>query len=1007
MKEYIDRHRVIDLIRPGRIGIVIASILIIAGAVLAWSTLNSIKEHARKDLQNVLSTTLQTTYEGLKIWMDERSSEASFWAGHPGVQQHVIGLLSGQHDRESLLKHDSLRALRTILEPMIRAEDFNGFFIIAPDDHISLASMRDANVGSQNLLAAQGGLLAKVFKGSIQISMPMISDVPLFDESGKVYKKSPTMFVVAPIYSDNKVVAALALRIYPSRNFSRLAQLGRIGDSGETYVFNEKGRLLTESRFDDQLRDMGLIAQGVQGILNIEVRDPGGNMLLGYRPTQPRPLQPLTLMAATAISGESGANLDGYNDYRGVPVVGVWLWDKTLGFGITTEIDLDEAYDHYVDTQWIVLFALFLAVLIGIIMSAVVGIVHRRAELSMLELTRFPSENPWPVMRSNREGLLTIANNASQPLLEHWACDVGDKLPESYRQTAMEALVSKTSRTVHIACADHCFELVFVPIFKHQYINIYGMDITKTEQAMQSLEASEERYRALVETTPNSVGLHQGGKWVFANPASVKVFGFDYAEEMIGSKVLDRVHPDSHATVIARMQEMAHMGEPMPPVEEKLLRKDGTSFYAEVQTAGVMLESGPAVLVAARDLTLHKKMQTERDNMQRQVEHTQRLESLGVLAGGIAHDFNNLLMAMMGNAALAAKKVGADSVIAPYLHKIELTGKRAAELCKQMLAYAGQGSYSKEPLHLSKLIHEMMDLLQVSIGKNVDVSCQLPDSLSLIDGDLAQMQQVVMNLVINASDAISEQRGSRLQQEGLIEITVEEVSLSQAALATFHHEGAISAGNYIRLTVVDNGCGMDKATQAKIFEPFFTTKFTGRGLGMSAMLGIIRSHDGAIHIDSTSGAGTTMQVVLPISPQQTLLKQEVSETKPALQKPLSGTVLVVDDDDIIRDVAVDILTNAGFDTLVACDGLEALATFKEHHRKIAFVLLDMTMPKMDGEQAFYGIRDIDANASVYISSGYDAVETSQRFQNQQPNGYIQKPYAADALIELATGCCDV
>jgi len=385
-------------------------------------------------------------------------------------------------------------------------------------------------------------------------------------------------------------------------------------------------------------------------------------------------------------------------------------------------------------------------------------------------------------------------------------------------------------------------------------------------------------------------------------------------------------------------------------------------------------------IVVDRDITAERKQQEK-------MEHVQRLESLGVLAGGIAHDFNNILTAIMGHAALARNQSG--GMAAEHLDAIENASQRAADLCQQMLAYSGKGKFVVQSINLSELVDEMMRLLEVSIYKSVVMRYELAADLPAIEADLAQLQQIIMNLVINANEAIGERSGNIVISTGLMQIDTDYLN------NIYVQEEQLEPGRYVCLEVSDTGCGMSEETQQRIFEPFFTTKFTGRGLGMSAILGIVRGHHGAIKVYSEEGKGTTMKVLFPVVEKDAVsLKPE----KQVFHAQGNGTLLIVDDEETIREVASIILKGAGYHTFTAVDGFDAIEQLKLHVNEIDCVLLDMTMPRMGGEEAFTELRRIKPDIKVILSSGYNQQTATQRFTGKGLAGFVQKPYLPDVLL---------
>ncbi|MDE3154273.1 MAG: PAS domain S-box protein [Acidobacteriota bacterium] len=383
---------------------------------------------------------------------------------------------------------------------------------------------------------------------------------------------------------------------------------------------------------------------------------------------------------------------------------------------------------------------------------------------------------------------------------------------------------------------------------------------------------------------------------------------------------------------------------------------------------------------------------TERLRLEAQVQHAQKLESLGVLAGGIAHDFNNLLLGVLGHAGLARMELADDSPVQARLSQIELTAQRAAELTNQMLAYSGKGRFVVQPLDLSNLVQEMTHLLHSAISKKAELRFDFGDALPAVHADVSQVRQIVMNLITNASDALGDRNGVITIRTGLVRVDAQYLS------DTYVNE-ALPDGPYVFVEVSDTGCGMDAATRARIFDPFFTTKFTGRGLGLAAVLGIVRGHHGAIKVYSEPGMGTTFKVLLPAAAEAA---HELAAPAPVREEWHSdGLVLVVDDEEGVRTVAQGVLERCGFDVLEAGDGREGVDVFRAHAGEIRAVLLDMTMPRMSGVEALREIRQIRRDVPVILSSGYseaDAVDHF-RFGGDELAGFIQKPYAAAGLVD--------
>jgi len=428
----------------------------------------------------------------------------------------------------------------------------------------------------------------------------------------------------------------------------------------------------------------------------------------------------------------------------------------------------------------------------------------------------------------------------------------------------------------------------------------------------------------------------------------------------------------------------------------------GQSRRMEVEAGGIVWDAhwypvaGDLYLHYAFDITHQKQAEQERLSLERQVQHAQKLESLGVLAGGIAHDFNNLLAVMVGNADMALRDLSELSPARPSVAEIKKAGMRAPRLTNQMLAYSGKGQFVVKPMDLNALIQEMGHLLEVSISKKISLRYDLADELPAINADVAQMQQVVMNLITNASEAIGDDRGAIAVRTGVTQA-------DRASLAETYLAEDLPGGSYVYLEVSDTGHGMDEDTQSKLFEPFFTTKFAGRGLGMAAVLGIVRGHKGAIRIESQLGKGTTFRLLFPCS-------EEAAEPEDAPEPgsagdggPDGGTVLVVDDEEGVRDLAKRMLESAGLTVLIAGDGQDAVEVLREHMDEIAVVLLDMTMPEMSGEEAFEELRRLRPDLPVLLCSGYAEEDATSHFAGKGLAGFIHKPFELDQMIAKVRG----
>ncbi len=395
------------------------------------------------------------------------------------------------------------------------------------------------------------------------------------------------------------------------------------------------------------------------------------------------------------------------------------------------------------------------------------------------------------------------------------------------------------------------------------------------------------------------------------------------------------------------------------------------------------------VLVCIIDITERKRAEEEHRKLEAQIQHSQRLESLGVLAGGIAHDFNNLLVGILGNSDLALLEISPNSAAYSRVGDIKVAGIRASELTKQMLAYAGKGKFVVETLAVNEIIREMGHLIQSSLSKKAVLKYDLSYETPLIDADAAQIRQVIMNLIINASEALTENSGVVTISTGIVNADAQYLS------DIFLQEGLIP-GRYAYLEVSDTGCGMDRETRKKIFDPFFSTKFTGRGLGLAAVMGIVRAHRGAIKVYSEPSRGTSFKLLFPCS-AQTVMPSALPAGNGDNWRG-EGTMLIIEDEEILRNVIQHSLTRFGFSVLTAVDGRDGVDTFQKHMADIRGVILDMTMPRMSGEETFRELRRLRPDVRVLLTSGYNEQDATNRFAGKGLAGFIQKPFQVASLI---------
>lgn len=547
-----------------------------------------------------------------------------------------------------------------------------------------------------------------------------------------------------------------------------------------------------------------------------------------------------------------------------------------------------------------------------------------------------------------------------------------------------------------------CFKSNFIPLSEssEDVHALLGMteDITAAKEAADRLAASEEQLRLVIQAAQDGiwdVNLETGT--VMTNQTFESLFGsIPKTVEEAWTWREERINEPERAEVVSSLQLAIEDASVTHWEKDYHFRGLGQAEHFVQDRALITRDAaGKAIRIVGsmRDQSALEKAMLEREELERKFQETQKLESLGVLAGGIAHDFNNLLTAMLGNVSLVKLEVSSGFPLLPMLSDIEDAALRAAELCKQMLAYAGRSQFAFSHCDLNSVIRENVQLLQISIGKSARLQLRLADALPPILADVSQIHQIVMNLVINASEAIGD-------RDGVIRLTTDTLDIDEPGLEESGFSESLAPGSYVYFEVSDSGCGMDQATREKIFDPFFTTKFTGRGLGLSAVMGIVRGHKGAIRIHSEPGEGTTFKILFPAALDALPEPDDgQKESISAGAGEFHGTALIIDDEEYVLRMVKRALEGQGFDTLTSKGAKDGLNLFRQHHHNLKVVLLDLTMPHMNGVDVFRQIRQLNQETPIILMSGYNEKRATAQFVGKGLAGFIQKPFVVDDLIE--------
>ncbi|MFT7519885.1 MAG: two-component system cell cycle sensor histidine kinase/response regulator CckA [Kiritimatiellia bacterium] len=524
-------------------------------------------------------------------------------------------------------------------------------------------------------------------------------------------------------------------------------------------------------------------------------------------------------------------------------------------------------------------------------------------------------------------------------------------------------------------------------------VSSLGMDVTTKHQASESLQISQARYEA-AQQLANIANLDcaSPGADLVGCAQLNRLLGFEPGRACNLDLVLACTHSEDRGRLRAALAD-AWSGSRRVNADFRVVRVDATVHWLRMTVQlthdGGRVPNQARLIGFVQDYSERHAERTARRNLETQFLHAQKLESLGVLAGGIAHDFNNLLVAMVGNAELALSGLPDTSDSFEHIRDVLVAARRAGELTNQMLAYAGRGDFVVEYVDLNHIVAEMAQILDVSISKMVQLQQELAPGLPAIRADASQIRQIVLNLLTNASEAIGEQPGAITLRTGLL-------TTNARYMSTCVIEAPV--GDYIYVEVIDTGYGMDHETQARLFEPFFTTKFTGCGLGMAAVQGIVRQHGGTLKLKSKPGVGTRFQVLFPVGDQPSEAVTSLPPSRPQESVQIRGTVLVVDDEPLVLRTIKSILERAGLCVLTAQDGVEALKVHATMRDQIDMMLLDLTMPKMSGEEVYAQLQAEGHLPKVVLMSGYTKIDVASRFSGKGFCGLLHKPFSVRELL---------
>jgi len=1004
-------------------GSLIALVILLAGFALS-----RVEKRIKANVATALETVLQTTLEALNFWAENSQFHLAQLAGDPQLIALVQRQLEVPPKRADLLKSPALTELRNFFRYKQDRFGQADFFIIARD-FTSIASMHDDTIGSKNPIANQAlDLLNRAFQGETVMVPPIWSDAAPTASADTDLARLPTMFFASPIKNPaGRCIAVVAQHIDPSKDFTRLIQLGRIGKNGETYAFGKYGNLLSESRFDAELRRIGLIRNGQKGILNISLRDPGGNMLEGYRPAVPRYQQPLTAMAEQATRRKSGVNIEGYRDYRGVVVFGAWLWDRKLGIGMATEIDRADALSTYYTARNVIITVLGITVLLALGSLAFAVLIDERANRALRksheELEHRVQQRTAELAVSEERFALAVrgvgagiwdlnpetgkgwSSERFKKLLGYDGTDIDDSFsswvnmihPDD-RQAVTTALQTHLDRRTPFneICRFRCRS------GEYRWFRTTGqarwddngkacrvagsiVDITEGKRAQEEVK----KLSRATENSPASVVItDKRGQIEYVNPTFSRVTGYT-PEEALGknprvlkSGNLPRLfYKNLWDTILAgNVWEGDFINR----------KKSGEEFWESASISPIKNDQGEITHFVAvkQDVTERKKMEAELVQAKQAADEANQAKS--DFLANMSHEIRTPMNAVLGMTHLALK-TGLTAKQRDYLNKIQSSANSLLGIINDILDFskieAGKLDIEAVDFNLDGVLENLANLIMVKAQEKEDLEvlfAPAADVPRFLVGDPLRLGQILINLTNNAV---------KFTKSGEIVVAIEKVAVEADRVT-------------LSFSVSDTGIGLTEDQMSRLFQSFSqadtstTRKYGGTGLGLAISKKLVNLMGGEIHVESQYGRGTTFFFTAVFG-----LSKEKAQRRFTPLPDLRGIkALVVDDNATSREIFKDLLGSFSFEVLLAASGEEAITEIENASQEKPFdlVIMDWKMPGMDGIEAANRIKNLPGQKkipAIILVTAYGREEIIQKFEKADLDGFLLKPVNASVLFD--------